>query len=540
MKNIFRSLLAVVLAVGVAAQTAAVALGLSTTALIMGGTFHPLLEPRDKPDFVTAYLDNAVGSHLDPAFGATTGPVTNAVAVFTPEDFFPIGRLTFDRSVAEGGVNLRRCLAATSDCVYNADPAVTPEAGTAAPQPGDTMIVFGYSQSAVIASLAKAELIDGYQVGDSGVAFMLIANPMRPNGGVLMRLFGWPTIPLLEISFPGASPNAGPVLDNGEFVYPTVDVARQYDGLGGDFPVRPLNLVALVNSFLGYGLLHGETVNVPLDEARFQGRQGDTSYYLIETDLVPLLQPLAFFVPKPILSALDVPLRVIIEDAYERGIGPGTPTRMRLWPMGDPLRLLINLVTSIPVAADQLLDGFGLGRWFGTTAPGAFGVGGPEVTDGDTDGEGAESAVPQSETETSAAERTSEAAELTEATEAEEPGAGQDPAAALTATDQLPESGQAVSTGEPAALAVDAGQPAQTHSVGLPPEPVDESVAPQPEPVDDSDLPEVKLLDELESSAESEPAPDVDNVGTEQEAHAETVETETAQTSETSPTAEAA
>ena len=522
MKIIFRSLLAVVLAVGVAAHTAAVALGLNTTALIMGGTFHPLIEPRDKPDFVTDYLDNAVGSHLDPAFGATTGPVTNAVAVFTPEDFFPIGRLTFDRSVAEGGVNLRRCLAATSDCVYNADPAVTPAAGTAAPQPGDTMMVFGYSQSAVIASLAKAELIDGYQVGDSGVAFMLIANPMRPNGGVLMRLFGWPTIPLLEISFPGASPNAGPVLDNGEFVYPTVDVARQYDGLGGDFPVRPLNLVALVNSFLGYGLLHGETVNVPLDEARFQGRQGDTSYYLIETDLVPLLQPLAFFVPKPILSALDVPLRVIIEDAYERGIGPGTPTRMRLWPMGDPVRLLINLVTSIPVAADQLLDGFGLGRWFGTTAPGAFGVGGPEVTGGaegaeDSEGDaGTEGAVPQSESQMSAAERAPEAAEALES------GAGQAPAAALTADDQLPESGEAMSTGDVAALPADDVQSAGTQSEGLPLEPADES-----------ELPEAKLLDELESSIEADATPDATpDVGDEleQESQVETAETETAET----------
>lgn len=372
---------ALVLALSVAVQTAAVALAVNTTALIMGGTFHPLAEPRDGPEFVTAYLDNAVSSHLDPAFGATAGPVTNAVAVFTPEDFFPLGRLTFDRSVAEGATNLRRCLTATPECVYNTDTAVTPAAGTAAPQPGDVMLVFGYSQSAVIASLVKADLIGEYQVGQPGVAFTLVANPMRPNGGVLMRLRGWPTIPLLGVSFPGASANSGPAFDDGEFVYPSIDIVRQYDGLGGDFPVRPLNLIALVNSLLGYGLLHGETVNVPLADARFQGRQGDTSYYLIESELVPLLQPLALFVPKPILSALDVPLRVIIEDAYERGVGPGTPTPMRWWPVGDPLALAIGLLKSVPVAVDELLDGFGLGRPFGTTTPGPFGVSGPDVAE---------------------------------------------------------------------------------------------------------------------------------------------------------------
>src|SRR5690606_35245296 len=68
-----------------------VALTSNTTALIMGGSFHPLAEPADAPPFVTAYLGNAVTGHLDPAFADASGPVTNAVAVYTPEQFFPIG-----------------------------------------------------------------------------------------------------------------------------------------------------------------------------------------------------------------------------------------------------------------------------------------------------------------------------------------------------------------------------------------------------------------------------------------------------------------
>lgn len=349
------------------AMPAAVILSANTTALIMGGTFHPLLGPKDPPDFVKDYLDNAVTGLLDPAFG---DPVTNAVAVYTPEDFFPIGRLTFEKSLAEGLANLTSCVAATSDCVFNEDPVV----GSVAPEVGDAMVVFGYSQSAVIASLLKRELIEQYGPDAPPVSFLLDANSMRPNGGILMRFDDWPTIPILGIPFPGASPT-----DSVENIYRTIDIVRQYDGLGGDFPVRPLNLIATLNALLGYGMLHGETVNVPLSEAQYQGREGDTTYYLIETDMVPLLQPFQLFVPEPILKAIDAPLRVIIEDAYDRDIGPGVPTQAKWWPIKDLVGMVARLVASIPVAVDNLTEGFGLGRVLGTTEPGPFGVGGPDL-----------------------------------------------------------------------------------------------------------------------------------------------------------------
>ncbi len=376
MAILVRSLVAVCCAVACVVASAlswavptAVILSANTTALIMGGSFHPLLGPKDPPDFVKDYLDNAVTGLLDPAFGESA-PVTNAVAVYTPEDFFPLGRLTFEKSLAEGLANLRLCVAAASDCVFNEDPVV----GSVAPEVGDAKVVFGYSQSAVIASLLKRELIEKYGPDAPPVSFLLDANSMRPNGGVLMRFDDWPTIPILGIPFPGASPT-----DSVDDTYRTIDIARQYDGFGGDFPVRPLNLIATLNALLGYGMLHGETVNVPLSEARYQGREGDTRYYLIETDIVPLLQPFQLFVPKPILKAIDAPLRVIIEDAYDRDIGPGVPTSASWRPFRDFIGMVVRLVASIPVAVDNLTEGFGLGRVLGTTDPGAFGVGGTEM-----------------------------------------------------------------------------------------------------------------------------------------------------------------
>jgi len=235
--------------------------------------------------------------------------------------------------------------------------------------------VLGYSQSAVIASLLKRDLIERAEPGAAPVSFLLVANSMRPNGGILMRFDDWPNIPILDIPFPGATPT-----DSVDGLYRTVDIARQYDGLGGDFPVRPLNLIATLNALLGYGMLHGETINVPLSQARFQGREGDTSYYLIETDIVPLLQPFQLFVPKPILKAIDAPLRVIIEDAYDRDIGPGVPTLASWRPIKDLAGMAARLIASVPVAVDNLTEGFGFGRVLGTSAPGAFGVGGPDVS----------------------------------------------------------------------------------------------------------------------------------------------------------------
>ena len=362
----------------------------AATALIMGGRDHPLGPPADQPPFVTAYLDNAVNSYINPAAAAGTGTsaADNAVAVIYPAEFFPIaGSLTFDESVAIGRANVHNCLQANAACNFNNDPAVDPQVGSDPPQPGDTFIVFGYSESAVVASLVKQDLIDNYQPGDPSTSFDLVANAMRPNGGVLMRGKGLPTIPFFGITFYGATPTNSPVVNDGgtpddptddTYLYPTVDVAQQYDGLGGDFPVRPLNLLATFNAIAGFIYLHGDVINRPLSDAQYQGTMGDTTYYLFTADTLPILMPLVQIgVPAPIIRLLDAPLRVLIEDAYARDVNPGTPTRARILPIGNPITLTLRLLASIPVGIDDALEELGVGRPLGTTAAGPFGVGGP-------------------------------------------------------------------------------------------------------------------------------------------------------------------
>ena len=70
--------------------------------------------------------------------------------------------------------------------------------------------MFGYSQSAEVASLVKRDLIEDYQPGDPSRSIVIVANPMRGNGGILMRLVHLPSIPFFGITFYGATPTERP------------------------------------------------------------------------------------------------------------------------------------------------------------------------------------------------------------------------------------------------------------------------------------------------------------------------------------------
>ena len=135
----------------------------------------------------------------------------------------------------------------------------------------------------------------------------------------------------------------------------------------------------------GYALLHGGVVNKPSSDALFQGKHGDTSFYMFPTELVPVLMPLQMIgVPKPILSFFDEFFRVVIEDAYLRDVNPGVATAASLLPFGNPITLALKLLAAIPVAIDNVLEDLGVGRALGTTASGPFGVGGPPLPEPNT------------------------------------------------------------------------------------------------------------------------------------------------------------
>ena len=95
--------------------------------------------------------------------------------------------------------------------------------------------------------------------------------------------------------------------------------------------------MALANSIAAFVYLHGDVPNVGMDEALFQGQKGDTSYYMIPAEILPILRPLQDIgIPKAILLVADAPMRVMIEKAYARDVNPGEPTPFRFLPLRQP------------------------------------------------------------------------------------------------------------------------------------------------------------------------------------------------------------
>ncbi|PND56010.1 PE-PPE domain-containing protein [Mycobacterium sp. ENV421] len=350
------------------------------TVLVMGGTGHSLSPDEDSDQFVQDYLAGAIGNYVAPASTLGTGvpgSPYNTVAVITPEQSTPNnGTLTFDQSVALGRQNLDNCIKATSSCSYN------DQVGSVAPAPGDTFVVYGFSQSSTISTLEKRALAAEYAPGEGpDVSFVLTANGNRPNGGFLARGPEGVTIPV-GLPFGGSTFNGSTPTDT---QYDTTDIAAQYDGWS-DFPVNPLNLLAVANAMMGVDYLHlgGTYDNTTLTDPGVidQGQYGDTHYYLISTPVLPLLMPLEKLGPlgHAFADTLDAPLRVIIESSYDRTTSPGVPTSWNVTYFPNPVKFARNLLVSIPTGWDNGIQDLTGKRPFGTTRPGPYGVGGPDVT----------------------------------------------------------------------------------------------------------------------------------------------------------------
>jgi len=296
-------------------------------ALVMGGTANP------GPDL--GYLNAVAQAYLLPRFPALQ--LSNVFQQFTPEQFWPVtpqlGGLTFEQSVAQG-VSLL-------DSGIKAQLAL-----------GNSVVVFGYSQSATIANNeinALLALPANLRPDPSQLSFVLTGDPNNPDGGLLERFTGF-YIPILDVAFNGATPPNS--------VYPTAIYTGQYDGIA-DAPQYPLHVLSDVNAFLGYFFVHDtyplltpdQVANaVPLPTS--PGYTGSTQYYMIMTQDLPLLD-LVRDIPyagPPIADIFQPDLRVLVDLGYG-DIGPGygyanIPT---------PASLLS--VPNLPVIAADLVRG---------------------------------------------------------------------------------------------------------------------------------------------------------------------------------------
>lgn len=348
---------------------------LTGTALYLGGTDHPLTIPGDTTEYITNYVDWADVNFVTPS---QLCPGCTPATVYGPEEFWPVTGLkdiSYDASVAIGLDNLDACLRGVPCTVT--DPPYTSSGSRVLTDSSYT--VFSYSQSGAIASMQKSDLIAHPPSGT--VSFVFESNPSRPNGGILERFVG-AYVPILDVTFSGAtvtnSPQPTPLT--------TVDAVHQYDPVA-DFPTNPLNLLSLVNTLLGFKYQHPEgDSGTPV----LQGQYQDSTYYLIPTDTLPLLQPLTIvpFLGPLLATTMDPPLRVLVETGYDRTINPGAPTPAKYFYFPNPITTACDFLAAIPNGWDNgiaYITGDPDNRPFHTTPAGPYGVGGPPVYAGAID-----------------------------------------------------------------------------------------------------------------------------------------------------------
>lgn len=352
---------AVVIALWLAvAGTVSVAVNLAATALIVPGTATP------DPAAVPGYMDNAVDYYISPttpscAVVCTAEPVPY-IAQFWPFPFEGWGGLTgakLDVSVASGVQQL------TSDLV-----------GTYNPGPDDPVVIFGYSQGATVASREKSLLSKLSAEDQANISFVLIGNPNRPNGGLFERLAPFGTVPILDATFGLPTPT--------DTAMSTVDVAFEYDGVA-DFPLYPINLLATLNAVAGFWYIHGtmlspngnnlevlpngltpdELAAAIADPANQQRTAGsDTTYVLIPTPNLPLLQPLREFgtftglefITTLLIDLVQPALRVLIETGYDRTLPYSEPAPLRLIPLVNPFTLAVDLADAVGQGINDVVN----------------------------------------------------------------------------------------------------------------------------------------------------------------------------------------
>lgn len=316
-------------------------------ALMMGGSFMPTPS--------AAWRDRVITDYIQPATGGTY----RSVLVPTPESAssssIPNGLASLQAAMAEQQLNY----------------------------PGAPYVVLGYSQSAQIAIDEKIRLMQAGQPA-SDLTLVLLGSGNRPDGGFLERFAGVSIPGAVGFDFNGAEPTHAGIT--------TIDIASQYDAVA-DFPQYPINLVADLNGLLGFLYVHGGYGNGPLPQEipaiwpqsepltgpftdhyvlgspeTVQQVDGDTTFYLISTATLPLLDPLrSLGVPTSLLDVVQPALQVIVEAGYDRPIPFGDPTPAQLIPTIDPITFVLEFTKAVVQGAD---NAFGLfGAHLGGAAP---------------------------------------------------------------------------------------------------------------------------------------------------------------------------
>ncbi|WP_163749183.1 PE-PPE domain-containing protein [Mycolicibacterium helvum] len=343
---------AVLLGVG-SILTSAVSLA-ATTGLIVPGTGTP------NANVIDGFLTNVRNYYLAQT---SCDANCNLDGIDYPASLWPlVGGLTGDKwddSVGTGVNHLNSALIqelATTD---------------------DDVVIFGFSQGAAVVSNELRNITGLDNNLKQRLQVVIAGNPYKPNGGIFTRLGLLQYIPGLKITTDVPTPTDTTGGAIGALPIPVTDIAFEYDPVG-DAPAYPLNFLAMANALLGLVYIHttyiapnGNTKDwvVPdgydpqdlaneMDPALHPENftyYNNTTYILIPTKVLPIMQPLIGFgkwtgtsaIVTPIVDLVSPALRVIIDTGYDRTTSPGQYETFGLFPRINPITFTKDLVGAI-------------------------------------------------------------------------------------------------------------------------------------------------------------------------------------------------
>jgi PE-PPE domain-containing protein len=157
-------------------------------------------------------------------------------------------------------------------------------------------------------------------------------------------------------------------------LYPTEIITHEYDGFA-DFPRYPINLLSDLPAYLGIIFQHTAYVDLTpqqLADATDVGTYGDTTYFMVTTDELPLLDLLRF-IPggNPLSDLLQPDLSVLVNlgygsitDGWDTQSTPDVPTPFGLFPTDiNPTDIFNALVQGIPEGISKAIEDIQSGQW---------------------------------------------------------------------------------------------------------------------------------------------------------------------------------
>jgi hypothetical protein len=341
-----------------------------------------IVGPSGVPVPSQAYVDNVMALYVQPSSPATDYTVQ---VIDSPEGANPITgvkSLPLTISVVQG-----------QEIVENTVNALTLPTGPVAP--GTPFTYFGFSQSAIIASLLQQDMLDDPALlpglDRDNLSFVTVGNEMNPNGGWFSR---FPTVGGFDLAFPSTGLEFyGP---SPQEAFPTTNYTLEYDGFA-DFPRYPLNVLSVLNAAMGIALVHTNYTNpiyfentygddpIATDGPGTACNEGTSAfcsqlpstaenqrYFFMKTPNLPLLVPLRAIplIGNPLADLIQPVLKVIVDLGYgdpahgfSSGVQPpaNTSVTIGLFPQVNPLEVLERLVNGVVEGVTDFVASFGPG-----------------------------------------------------------------------------------------------------------------------------------------------------------------------------------